>query len=82
MPPRKDPQPALGAAVRELRQKADLSQETVAGIAGVHPTWLSRIEAGSANPAWGTVVRIAAGIGVSMSEVAAAEARLREADTP
>lgn len=78
MPPRRDPQPALGAALRELRQRAQLSQETVAGHAAVHPTWLSRIEAGGANPAWGTVVRLAAGIGVSLAEVVEVEERLRE----
>jgi transcriptional regulator with XRE-family HTH domain len=53
----------------------------VAGEAKVHPTWLSRIEAGGANPAWGTVVRLAAGIGVSISEIAATEERLRGAGT-
>lgn len=81
MPPRRDPQPALGAAIRELRQRAELSQETVAGHAGVHPTWLSRIEGGGANPAWGTVVRLAQAMSVPVSELAATEEQLRNADS-
>ena len=69
MAPRSDPQTALGQAIRQIRTAHGLSQEAVAHAAGLHATWLSHIEAGR-NPAWGTVRRITAALGVEVSEVA------------
>jgi transcriptional regulator with XRE-family HTH domain len=69
MAPRSEPQVALGQAIREARLARGLSQEEVAHKAELHPTWLSHIEAGR-NPAWGTVRRIAAGLGMEVSELA------------
>jgi transcriptional regulator with XRE-family HTH domain len=65
-----DPQPALGAAIRELRKRRDVTQEDLAHDAGVTVGTLSLIERGRSNPAWGTVKRIAAALEVSMPEVA------------
>lgn len=64
------PQPALGAAVRQLRMKRDLTQEAVATEAGLTVRTLSAIETGNANPTWATVRDIAAALGVSMGELA------------
>jgi transcriptional regulator with XRE-family HTH domain len=50
--------------------EAALSQEELAHRADIHPTWVSHVESGRINPAWGTVRRIAAGLGVSVSELA------------
>jgi len=64
------PQPSLGRAIRELRQKHDKTQEVLAPRAGITPKTLSLIERGEANPTWGTVRGIADALGVSMGELA------------
>jgi transcriptional regulator with XRE-family HTH domain len=68
----REPQPALGAALRHFRHKAELSQEALSQSTGVHRTWISQIEQGHNNPAWGTVVRLAGGLGITLGELAAA----------
>jgi transcriptional regulator with XRE-family HTH domain len=67
---RDQPQPALGAAIRELRQKKGKTLKELAPEAGV--TWgtLGVIERGEANPTWGTVRGIADALGVSINELA------------
>lgn len=50
----------------------DRSRSQSGGLAhgaDLHPTWLSHIEAGR-NPSWGTVRRIAAALGVEVSDLA------------
>lgn len=69
MAPRKEPQPALGQAIRRLRTERDLSQEELGHRAEIHPTWISHIESGRTNPAWGTIRRIAAVFEVPLSEI-------------
>lgn len=69
MAPRKEPQPALGQAIRRLRTARNLSQEELGHLAEIHPTWISHIESGRTNPAWGTVRRIATVLKVRLSEV-------------
>lgn len=65
-----DPQPALGKAIRELRDKRGVTQEDLAHEARVTVGTLSLIERGKSNPAWGTVKRIAAALDVKMGELA------------
>ncbi len=60
----------MGQAIRELRQKRDVTQEALAPQAGVTPKTLSLIERGEANPTWGTVRGIAAALDVSMGDLA------------
>jgi len=69
MAPRKEPQPDLGRAIRRLRTERDLSQEELGHLAEIHPTWISHIESGRTNPAWGTVRRIASVFEVPLSEI-------------
>lgn len=60
-------------AVRQLREKAGLSQRALAERAGISASWLSRIESGDYDPTWGSMRRVAGGLGVSLerlSEVA------------
>lgn len=64
-----EPQPALGQAVRQLREKRGATQEALAYEAGVTTGTLSLIERGQSNPAWGTVRGIAKALGVSMGEL-------------
>lgn len=72
-----NPQPALGAAIRELRAERGMTQEAVAQSAGITVAHLSGIERGHANPSWGAVVAIAEALGVSVVEVAELTQRLR-----
>lgn len=64
------PQPALGEAIRQTREKRGITQEHLAQDAGVTTGTISLVERGRSNPAWGTVKAIADGLGVSMAEVA------------
>lgn len=64
------PQPALGKAIRQLREKQDLTQEGLAQEAGLTTSTVSVIERGQSNPAWGTVAAIAEALGVSVVELA------------
>jgi transcriptional regulator with XRE-family HTH domain len=71
MAPRTEPQPGLGRAIRQLRTERGLSQEELGRRAEIHPTWISHLESGRNNPAWGSVRRIAAALDVKLSELAA-----------
>jgi transcriptional regulator with XRE-family HTH domain len=64
------PQPALGLAVKQVREKQGETQEAVAQRAGIAIPTLSTIESGGANPTWATVRDIAAALGVSISQLA------------
>jgi XRE family transcriptional regulator, regulator of sulfur utilization len=70
VPRTEDPQPALGAAVRELRTQKGITQEDLAHLAGVRTGAISLLERGRSNPAWGTVRRIAQALGVSVADLA------------
>ena len=76
MPPRREPQVALGRAVRKLREDQGLTQEEVSRRTKLHVTWVSRIEGGEVNPSWGTFKRLAEALEVRPSELAAAEEQL------
>lgn len=63
---------ALGRAVRRARRDRDLSQEAVAAAAGVHPNQVGRLERGEADVYTSTMLRIVAGVGVPLAEIARA----------
>ncbi len=69
--PRSEPQPGLASAVRQLRTERGLSQEELANRAGVHLTWVGRVESGAPNPSWGITKLIAGGLGVPHAMLAA-----------
>ncbi len=69
MPPRSEPQPGLGRAIKELRIEGSLSQEELGHRAEIHPTWISHIESGRNNPAWGSVRRIASALDIKLSDL-------------
>ncbi|MEX2448769.1 MAG: helix-turn-helix transcriptional regulator [Solirubrobacterales bacterium] len=60
------PQPALGQAIRQLREKRGATQEDLAHEADITTGTLSLIERGHANPTWGTVKSIANALDSSM----------------
>jgi transcriptional regulator with XRE-family HTH domain len=64
-----EPQPALGKALRQLREKRGLTQEALAHDAGITTGSLSLIERGNRNPSWGTVTRLADALGASMGDI-------------
>jgi transcriptional regulator with XRE-family HTH domain len=64
------PQPALGTAIRQLRERRKETQASLADRAGMAEPTISHIEAGHANPTWATVRDLAAALGVSVRELA------------
>jgi transcriptional regulator with XRE-family HTH domain len=64
------PQPALGEAIRQLREKRGVTQERLAQDAEVTTGTVSLVERGRSNPAWGTVKAIADALDVSLAELA------------
>jgi transcriptional regulator with XRE-family HTH domain len=71
MPRRDEPQIGLSKAIRQLRMEFHLSQEALGLRADIHPTWISHMESGRVNPTWGNVRRIAIGLRVPLSMLAA-----------
>ncbi len=67
---RREPQYAMGEAIKRARQERGMTQREVADRADADVTWLSRLESGG-NPAWGTIKRIAAALEMRPSELAA-----------
>lgn len=63
------PQPALGKAIRQLREERGMTQEALAQEAGITVGHMSMIERGHSNPTWATVRAVAAAAGVSMVDL-------------
>jgi transcriptional regulator with XRE-family HTH domain len=62
----------FGDAVRARREVLALTQEELADRAGIHRTYLSDVERGSRNLSLVNIERLAAALGVRMSELFAA----------
>jgi transcriptional regulator with XRE-family HTH domain len=60
---------SLGEEIRELRKKKKLSQEALAGLAGVHTNVVGRLERGSYNPTVLTLAALAVKLGVTLEEL-------------
>jgi transcriptional regulator with XRE-family HTH domain len=60
---------ALGSTIRFLRVQKELSQEDLALLAGVHPTYLSHIERGQRNLTWTALRKISFALGVPVHEL-------------
>ena len=63
----------LGKRIRELRQKAGLSQEKFALKIGMDRTYFASVEAGKRNIAICNIKKIADGLDVTLSELFAFE---------
>jgi transcriptional regulator with XRE-family HTH domain len=61
---------ALGRAIRRLRQRQNLTIETLALEADMHPTYLSGIERRGRNPTWAKLCALADALGIPISTVA------------
>lgn len=78
MDPAFTPQEALGEAIWRTRDERGLDQDDVAEQANLAIAQLSRLEHGNMNPSWGTIRRIAAVLGLPMSELVARAERIEE----
>lgn len=70
MTPRSPELGALGARIRRLRRRLDISQETLAARADLSPKHVSELERGNKDPRYSSMVRIAQGLEVGMAELA------------
>lgn len=79
---------AIGGRIREIRQLRGLTLQTLAEASGLSPSMLSLVERGRASPSIGSLIVIASGLGVTMSDLlvndAGQEEKLvvRTADAP
>ena len=59
----------LGRIVRRLRNERGISQENLAAVAAVDRTFMGQIERGEVNPSFEVIERIAAGLGIRLSDL-------------
>jgi len=59
----------VGKQVRKLRLKAGLTQDVLSERCGIYRTYLSRVEAGSANPTLLVMIALATSLGVHICEL-------------
>jgi transcriptional regulator with XRE-family HTH domain len=59
---------AVGARLKDLRTRLEISQEELASRAGVHATYLSDLERGRQTPTLDLLNRLARALGVTMAE--------------
>jgi XRE family transcriptional regulator, regulator of sulfur utilization len=62
---------ALGRAVRLIRDEQGISQVQLSEKTGLMQSWISHIEHGRRNPTWSNIVRLSAGLGIGVAELAA-----------
>ena len=68
----------LGRRVRRLRNSAGLSQDALAGAAGIGPVTVVRLEKGEQTPRYKTLGAIAKALGVGVSELLVEPGFLRQ----
>jgi transcriptional regulator with XRE-family HTH domain len=59
----------LGLKIRRLREKANISQEALGQIAGLHRTYIGAIERGERNPSVLSLKKIADSLKVTLGEL-------------
>ena len=64
-----DLQKVLGSRIREFRLKKGFSQESFADHCGLHRTYMGGIERGERNLTIQTVLTVAKGLGITISEL-------------
>lgn len=62
---------ALGLAVREERELREWSQQQLADAAGLSAVYISEVERGRRSPSLDVLARIAAAVGLRLSELIA-----------
>mgnify|MGYP000303683401 CR=1 FL=1 len=69
MPKRDEILVTLGRNVRRQREVKSLTQEKLAELAGLDPTYISGIERGLRNPGIKNVAKLAKALGITTSEL-------------
>jgi len=69
--PRTSRQARIGKAIKTVRTAQGLTQEDLAAKADLHPTYISDVERGVRNPSWDVIARLAEGMGVPVTTIAA-----------
>lgn len=59
----------VGERLRSARQKAKMSQETVAELAGVHPTYIGQLERGEKNATIESIFKVARALNLPLEEL-------------
>jgi transcriptional regulator with XRE-family HTH domain len=59
----------FGDAVRARREELELTQEALAGLAGIHRTYLSDIERGTRNVSLINIEKLAGALSTTMAEL-------------
>lgn len=59
----------IGANLKRMRSERGLEAQELARLAGVNPTWLSRIENGRGTPNLASLRRLAAALKASVGEI-------------
>jgi transcriptional regulator with XRE-family HTH domain len=59
--------PALGAAVKAIREEKNISQVALSQSTGFRQSWVSEVEHGRHNPSFTSLARLARGLGVKTS---------------
>jgi transcriptional regulator with XRE-family HTH domain len=59
----------VGLNLQRLRREKGLSQEELAGLAGIHQTYLSGVERGKRNPTVSVLQRIAEALGTDIEDL-------------
>lgn len=57
----------LGNTIKKLREKKGISQEALAEEAGIHRTYMGRVERGKQNISLLNIIKIAEGLGIHPS---------------
>lgn len=84
MPPRRRTKPrsplhkALGEAIAELREEADLTLEQLADKADMRFQLVSDLERGTTNPMLTTLARISVGLDVELSDLVTRLEKIRD----
>ena len=65
-------QAVLGRALQALRERADLTQDELARLLGIHATYVSQVERGRRGVRWHTVLRFLDALGADLRQLAAA----------
>ena len=60
---------ALGAVIREFRDRRSLSQEALADRCALHRTYIGGVERGERNPSFESIARILTALDTSWSEL-------------
>ena len=69
---------AFGQAVRQVREKRELSQEKLSFESGLDRTYISGVERGVRNPTLEVIQRLAVSLGTKSSKLLAAAERIDE----